>query len=122
MEQDDNKYMRNYILRFLGRIVAGMLLIWNIAYWTDVYNQSKIPPRDKKPYWTNLDPTKSAVDIKSFDCETRTVTYYEHLKPGEEPPKSIFDNPIFKNNGLSDEEIFERLNLEYEDLYEIYMD
>lgn len=67
-------------------------------------------------HWKNADINKPVSSIKSLNYETGTVTYrdYEGFKG------KIVIPDVPKINGISQEELIERMDLDYHDLIDYY--
>lgn len=134
---EEQKLIRAYIWRFIRRTSAAMFLLWLICYTLTEITKKPIsqvvPPEEA---WVGYDPSRPVTDIKEFDYVNRRVTYRTYREPGAQAPRSknnakrdtssgvtitTSDGRIIRT-GLSYEELFEQLELEYEDLYEYYVD
>lgn len=134
---EDIKKIRAYIWRFFSRMIGIFVLLWLICYWFSESTKTPITQvRPPEEVWKGYDPSRPVTDIAEIDYENMRLTYRTYLKPGEQPPPlKIYDNQRHSqgvtittgggktiNTELTYEELFEQLNLEYEDLYEYYMD
>ena len=121
--------MREYIFRFVRRFLVVVAALWLIGFLS---TPQKHKTEDRAIIWKGYDPSRPVSDISHLDYENMTVTYRTYPDPGQ-PPQSY---PRKRHKGvtittgegkrinthLSYEELFEQLELEYEDLYEYYMD
>ena len=137
---ETNKEIRAYIRRFLTRMLSVAGMIWLIGYAIGEAEKKPPPPkRAPEEIWKGYDPTRPVTDISSVDFVKKQITYRVYRQPGE-PSSPQESNAMEKKNprgngvvittrngkkintGLTYEELFEQLHLEYEDLYEYYMD
>ena len=121
------RYVRKGIISFIA-LVSLMAATCSISE----QSRKKSRPFYQPPTWKGYDPTRPATDVKSLDYENNTITYRTYSdsasSPSDLPGKSHKGVTITTeegqrvNTGLTNEELFEQLDLEYEDLFEYYMD
>lgn len=121
---EELRRIRATVWKYIGLLTGGIILLWLILYAL-TYNY--------KPW---ISKTKSSDVVWENPRNAETVTYPTYRDPEENAPprKTYNNNKSFKGviittrdgrvieTGLTYEELFEQLNLEYEDLYEYYMD
>lgn len=135
---EEIKKIKTFIWRFIGWMAGTMVFFWLLCYIV-TYEPPKEPWKARPPeeVWKGYDPSRPVTDISELDYKNMRVTYRTYPKPGEKaPPMKIYGkyrqpskgikitdgNGRIIDTGLTYEELFEQLNLEYEDLYEHYMD
>ena len=125
----DDKDIRKYIFRFVCRFLAVITTLWLICFLS---TPQKHKSKDRTIIWKGYDPSRPASDISHLDYENMTITYRTYPDSGQRTqfyPRKLHNGvTITTGDGkridthLTNEELFEQLDLEYEDLYEYYMD
>lgn len=121
--------IRKYIFRFIRRFLTVFAILWLIG---SLSSPQKHKNEDRTIIWKGYDPSRPASDICHLDYENMTITYRTYPDSGQRtqfyPRKRHNGVTITTGDGkrietyLTNEELFEQLDLEYEDLYEYYMD
>lgn len=98
------------------KIVAWILVLWLVAYMFD--KPAKVEQPSNKCIWKNIDPSRRMSEISSYDYNTLTVTYADPAPPYRGRPKQTvtYSRGVTLQTGLSNEEILEQLNLDYDDV------
>lgn len=133
--QNECKEIRRCLFRFMGRLIAITSIVSTILWYVDYRHRLSMDRKlreNKTCIWKGWDPSRPACDISHLDYENMTVTYRTYPDPGQLPqsyPGKRHKGVTITtgegkriNTQLSYEELFEQLELEYEDLYEYYMD
>lgn len=125
----EDKDIRKYLFRFISRFLIIVAALWLIGFLS---TPQKHNTEDRAIIWKGYDPSRPASDISHLDYESMTVTYRTYPNPEQlrqsYPRKRQNGVTITTRDGqqvdthLTYEELFEQLELEYEDLYEYYMD
>lgn len=115
---DDNifgtskKEAMDYVVNRVTKIIIGITIIVGIVLIMDEgETHTKV-----HNIWKNADYSKPASAVKSLDYETNTVTYRDYK--GFQGEIKIPD--VQKINGMSHEELIEKMDLDYSDLVDYY--
>ncbi len=124
----DDKDIRIYISRFVCRFIAIIAVLWLICFLSTFH---ELETENRANIWEGYDPSRPVTDISHFDYENMRVTYHNYpnqkqttISYQDEKQGVMITTKDGKqiNTQLTTEELFEQLDLEYEDLYEYYMD
>lgn len=115
---DDNifglnkKEAMDYVVNRVTKVIIGLtIVIATILLLNEEGTHTKVGNK-----WKNADFSKPVSAVKSLDCETNTVTYRDYR--GFKGRVKIPD--VQKINGMSHEELIEKMDLDYSDLVDYY--
>lgn len=115
---DDNifgpskKEAMDYVINRVTKVIIGLTIV--IATFLLLNEEETHTNVGNK--WKNADLSKPASAVKSLDYETNTVTYRDYR--GFKGKVKIPD--VQKINGMSHEELIEKMDLDYSDLVDYY--
>lgn len=115
---DDNIFGSNkkeamdYVVNRVTKVIIGLTIV--IATFLLLNEEGTHTKVGNK--WKNEDFSKPASAVKSLDYETNTVTYRDYR--GFKGKVKIPD--VQKINGMSHEELIEKMDLDYSDLVDYY--
>ena len=106
------KEARDYGVNRVTKGIIGLtIVIATFLLLSDEETHTKVGNK-----WKNADFSKPASAVKSLDYETNTVTYRDYR--GFKGKVKITD--VQKINGVSHEELIEKMDLDYSDLVDYY--
>lgn len=115
---DDNIFGSNkkeamdYVVNRVTKVIIGLtIVIATFLLLNEKETHTKVGNK-----WKNADFSKPASAVKSLDYETNTVTYRDYR--GFKGKVKIPD--VQKINGMSHEELIEKMDLDYSDLVDYY--
>ena len=107
-----SKQCMETLVKVVSRIVIGITLLILLCHLFD-----EEPEKTKVGnYWVNADYSIPVTQVKSLNHETREITY----RPDGNYDKPIKIRDVEKINGLTHEELIEKMDLDYNDLSDYY--
>ena len=99
----------------VNRVTKVMIILTIIIGGVLILDEDE-PKTKVGSYWKNMDYGRPASEVKSLNYETGTVTY----RPTGKWNGKLKTPDVQKINGMSHEELIEKMDLDYSDLIDYY--
>lgn len=126
----DYDHLKSYVLHYIRNFWIMICTSVIICSLLDIQKSETQHFGAARP-WNGYDPSRPVTDVKALDYENKRITYRTYpntdniLSDQEVCHQGVrfsTEDGVTIHTKLTSEELFEQLDLEYEDLYEYYMD